>query len=228
MRYIAEQVFDLLYPKCCIVCQRPLVQQEELVCLRCMAEIQPTDYHLYANNPVAQKFYNKLPVEYAIACFPFVKHGKVQQLLHALKYKGHSNLSYIIGKWYANKIISEAAPPKFDAIIPVPLHPKKLQKRGYNQSEGFANGLAEVFQTESMPYALQRNKATETQTKKTRLARWENVNGIFQLSPSANVKDLHVLLVDDVITTGATLEACAQACMQSKAKAVSIAAIAYA
>ncbi len=228
MTSLLDNLIDVIYPACCIACDSILVSQEKLICTGCIVELTPTDFHKYENNPVARKFYGKVKIEKAMAYFPFVKKGKVQKILHNLKYRDEESLSEMLGLWYGRYLISENLNTQFDVIIPIPLHPKKLLKRGYNQSDGFAKGLAKSLNTDWKSDIICRNKETSTQTKKTRIQRWYNVKGIFSITNKEYVRDKKILLVDDVVTTGATIESCANILLAENAKSVSIATIAYA
>jgi ComF family protein len=164
----------------------------------------------------------------ASAFYSFNKEGRVQRLIHQLKYKGKKEIGFFIGKQYGVELKSSPDFNTVNTIIPVPLHPEKLKKRGYNQSEYFAKGLAAIMNTEINTTTLVREKANESQTKKSRYERWKNVEFVFQLKTTAALEGKHILLVDDVITTGATLEACANVLQQIKGVKISIATIAYA
>lgn len=218
----------LVYPPCCIVCRRLLVEQEELVCLHCFTDLLPTDFHLRPENEIAQKFYGKVNIKHAMSCFHFVRRGKTQKILHHLKYKNEEKLSRILGLWYGNHLRKDGLKGKFDVVTPVPLHPKKLLRRGYNQSEGFAAGIASCLDAKSLPHLIERKKMTHTQTRKNRIERWQNVKGVFGISKTEAVAQKDVLLVDDVVTTGATLESCANALHTAGCRSVSVATIAYA
>ncbi len=223
-----KTLLDVLYPSCCLTCQTALLAQEEAICLKCFAELTPTDYHTYKDNPIARKFHGKVPIEWAFACFPFVRKGKIQQILHALKYDNQKNLSYILGKWYGRYLRAEGFAPRYDWVAPIPLHSAKLKKRGYNQSDGFAEGLAQAFETSWASNLLIRTKNTTTQTRKTREMRWENVQDIFSVNPAYTVKGCRILVVDDVVTTGATLESALLTLRQAGCTTTDLAAIAYA
>lgn len=225
---ILNDFLNIIYPSCCISCEKPLVTTEEVICIHCLSELIPTDFHLHQDNIIAKKFYGKVNLKMAVACFPFVKQGKSQKILHNLKYRNEEKLSEIMGLWYGKYIKSGITGAHFDLVVPVPLHPKKLVSRGYNQSEGFAKGLAKIFNTEWNNNTLIRKTETSTQTKKTRLQRWYNVKGIFGVTDVLEVENKDILLVDDVVTTGATLEACAKVLYSANANSVSIATIAYA
>jgi ComF family protein len=177
---------------------------------------------------VAKIFWGRINIHAASAFYNFGKGGKVQHLIHQLKYRGQKEIGVTLGRFYGYDLRKSDSFKNVDTIIPVPLHPKKQKKRGYNQSEFFASGLAETMKKQTDFKTLLRSYPSETQTRKSRFSRWKNVETAFQLSNGEALKDKHILLVDDVITTGATLEACAQVLMQIPGVRVSIAAIAYA
>jgi ComF family protein len=186
-----------------------------------------TNYHQDNSNPVVQHFWGLVPVSNAVAYYHFVKGERVQHLLHALKYSNRPDVGIYVGECYGALLKDYEAFQTIDVIVPVPLHQDKLQWRGYNQSEAFAQGLATTMKIPVDAGLIIRNEATETQTRKHRFERYINVNQKFSILESADLKGKHILLVDDVITTGATLIACAEA-LVSKHATVSIAAIAAA
>lgn len=179
-------------------------------------------------NPLIRHFWGKADVYSAAAYYFFRKGEKVQQLIHKLKYKGRKDIGEKIGELYGQELLLSPLFNTIEFIIPVPLHPHRQRKRGYNQSEMFANGLAKSMNRISLPHALVRKVASSTQTKKSRFSRWENVSSIFAPEGKAELINTHVLLVDDVITTGSTLEACVEALAGIEGIRISIAAIAYA
>jgi ComF family protein len=187
-----------------------------------------TDFHLHADNPVSQLFWGRVPVHHAASYFYFHKGSRVQHLIHQLKYKGREDIGVYIGRQYGRLLQDSPLFGDVSAIIPVPLHPKKLRKRGYNQSEAFARGLARSMVANVDVYSLIRKEVTDTQTRKSRFKRWENVSEVFDLPDPSSLEGKHVLLVDDVVTTGATLESCIQTLLKPANVKVSIATIACA
>jgi len=220
--------FALFFPYHCLMCRRVLVKNEQSLCSFCLYEIPKTDYHKEPDNPVAQKFYGKVPIELAMALYVFRKGGNVQHLLHQLKYQGFTQIGRSLGVMYGKLIRKEGPNIQWDQVVPVPLHKTKLRQRGYNQSDCFAQGLAKGLAIPWNGVGLQRTQKTSTQTEKGKFARWENMRTAFQVVDLKIFMDQHILLVDDVITTGATLEACALALLKGGAKSVSIATIAVA
>jgi ComF family protein len=219
---------ELLFPRLCMVCGDKLIEQEQWICLHCLHHIPRTNFHLNTDNPVNRLFYGRAQIEFATSFFYFSKGSKYQTLLHDLKYKGMKELGAEIGKHFGIDLMQSTDFSSVDLICPVPLHPQKEKKRGYNQSWWIASGIAGQMQKEISDDNLKRITATETQTRKTRFERWQNVEGIFELSRPEAFSGKHILLVDDVVTTGSTLEACAQAILSKTDAKVSIATLATA
>jgi ComF family protein len=217
---------SMLYPRYCFACSEGLVKGEETVCSRCMLELPRTNYHLDPENALYRRLNGRIPLYAAFAFFLFRKGGKVQHLLHALKYQNHPEIGITLGEVYGQELL-QTHDQKFNVIVPVPLHASRRKKRGYNQSEEFAKGLSKSLQIPASD-SLVRATVTETQTRKTKLKRWQNVSEVFQVKQHEHIKNQHVLLVDDVITTGATIEACAQTLLDEGCSSISIASIAYA
>ncbi|MGC9150205.1 MAG: ComF family protein [Microbacter sp.] len=205
-----SEFLNLIYPNTCIACHKTLVQGEQHLCFQCLSELAFTSFHLQPDNPIEQRFWGKIPVCRATALFIFQKETHSQLILHHLKYKGNKDLGAVMGRMLGEKINGI---PGFDVdlIIPVPLHPKKLAKRGYNQSEWIAKGISEKLNVPVDTHHLIRVIENPTQTKKGVYERWENTSGIFDVQDVAALKEKHILLVDDVITTGSTMEACVKA-----------------
>lgn len=198
------------------------------MCTRCILELPETGFHHDADNPLFLRLFGRLNVAHAFAYLHFRKGGKVQHLLHELKYQNQPQIGRIIGKVYGEKLASDGYRDCFDIIIPVPLHPARQRRRGYNQSEEFAKGLSQFMNAACVSDAVCRNQKTTTQTKKTKLKRWQNVSDVFNVTDHNVIKGRRVLLVDDVITTGATIEACSKAIIEAGCAQLSIAGIAYA
>jgi ComF family protein len=219
---------ELFFPRLCVVCGDKLIEQEQWICLHCLHHIPRTNFHLNSENPVSRLFYGRVQIEFATSFFYFSKGSQYQTLLHNLKYKGMKELGEEIGKHFGIDLLQSPGFLSVDLICPVPLHPQKEKKRGYNQSWWIASGIAQLLQKELSDDNLKRITATETQTRKSRFARWQNVEGIFELSNPEAFSGKHILLIDDVVTTGSTLEACAQAILSKTNARVSIATLATA
>ena len=219
---------ELFFPHYCLTCSAPLVKGEDLVCTVCCYDLPQTTSHQELDNLVAQKLYGRVPIRYAMALYKFRKAGKVQKLLHYLKYKHKPSVGKVLGRRYGT-ILKEAYLDKsFDLIVPVPLHSSRLRQRGYNQSDYFAQGLAEVLHIPWSNQCVKRTRATLTQTRKQQLERFKNVEDAFYVTDAAVVCAKRLLLVDDVITTGATLEACSTALLAVGSSEISVATIAVA
>jgi ComF family protein len=219
---------SLIFPVSCNACGNILYKGERLICTYCRYHLPKTNFHLQKDNPVARHFWGKLTIESAAAFYFFNKGEKVQNLIHMLKYKHQKEIGVLIGELYGYELAKSELFKNIDIIIPVPLHLSKKFKRGYNQSDLFAKGLSNAFKKEVDYNQLYKIRASATQTKKSRFARWENVNQVFHLRNSSALENKHILLVDDVITTGSTLETCATVLLQATGSKVSIATIACA
>ncbi|WP_026236116.1 ComF family protein [Pontibacter roseus] len=226
-----QDLLSLLFPEICYACAAPMARGEKYICTECSVKLPYTDAHVHGAtelNTLQQRFWGKVPVRYAFSYLYFRPKGRVQRLLHQLKYKGAHELGEHLGRRYGSLLSDHQYGQQFDLILPVPLHHAKLRRRGYNQSDSFAKGLADAMNLEWNSRILVRNIDTETQTKKSRLDRWQNVEKVFAVKMPEKVKGKRVLLVDDVLTTGATLEACIQSLLDSGCSEVSVATIATA
>lgn len=213
-------------PRNCACCHAGLKQREQYICVLCLKELPHTHYHTYPQNPLYQRLYNLTGVQLATAMLYFKKDTIVQELLHSIKYNDREETGYWLGTWYGKQLREHNL--VFDVLIPVPMHPVKQAERGYNQSEVFALGMASVLQIPVLTNVLIKNKVTQTQTKKTKEERYINLLDGFALQNITEIEHKHVLLIDDVITTGATIEACCKMLNQLNTVQISIAAIAVA
>ena len=204
--------WSLLFPRCCVVCGSPLSRGEECLCTCCNINLPRTGFHLRKDNPVECLFWGRIPGLKRASSFLFFRKGcDFRRILHLLKYGGYKELGEVMGRYMAAELSSGEFFDGVDMIIPVPLHRKKQKLRGYNQSEWIARGIASVTGIPLCAECMIREKNTETQTRKSTFERWENVEGIFRLCDTVHFEGKHVLLVDDVLTTGATTVACASA-----------------
>ncbi len=224
---LINDFLSLIYPRNCLACNNLLYKHEQFICNYCFVNLPKSNFHLDNESELAKVFYGRVKLEGAGSYYVFEKSGKVQRLLHQIKYKGNKALAKQLGEWYAKTLIENTEFSKADVIIPVPLHPKKLKQRGFNQSEEFAKGLSETFNI-PIKHNLVRNKFTETQTRKKKFARWENVQDKFELKNTDELKDKTILLVDDVITTGATIDACCEVLNKAANVKISVLSLAYA
>lgn len=204
-----NSILNLFYPRVCAACGETLLKDETTVCLKCRYLMPKTGYEQNPDNPLAQSFYGRVPFHAVSSCFFFSKDGKVQHLIHELKYKGNKEAGIFLGQQLGETIKEAPLFQGIDYLIPVPLHPKREKQRGYNQSLMICQGIHEVTGIPIGDKYLVRAVYTETQTHKTAEERFKNVKDIFEVRFAEELKDKHVLLVDDVLTTGATLESCA-------------------
>ncbi|QDA60094.1 ComF family protein [Hymenobacter jejuensis] len=221
---------SLIFPRVCLACEEALRRGEQHICTNCRVELPYTGYHTLApaQNPLARRFWGKVPLRYTLSYLKFLRRGRVQHLLHQLKYKGQQEVGQVLGQWYGAELAAQGFAAEFDLIVPVPLHPRKLAQRGYNQADSFAEGLASALSAPWSAHALRRTAHTKSQTQKNRVERWQNVANVFEVTESSAIAGKRILVVDDVLTTGATLEACAAVLLAAGAQEVSIATIASA
>ncbi len=218
---------NLIFPRICPACGNLLLKNEKIICLKCFYDMPRTNFHLDKDNPVAQLFWGRVWIENATSLYSFQKRSRYQKLIHELKYNGRQEIGEEMGRIMGYELKNTLFASS-DLVIPVPLHKKKLKTRGYNQSECIARGLSEVLEIPIDVESVIRIHQSETQTRKSRYERWENVEGIFEVRERKNLLYKHVLLVDDVVTTGSTLEACATVILQVTGTKVSIATLAVA
>lgn len=219
---------SLIYPRHCEACSDNLFGHEQFICNFCKLNLPKSNYHTMGETELSRVFAGRVPLVNAGCYYLYEKSGKVQKLLHAIKYENQKELGEYIGVLYGQELLKHNAFNQIDVILPVPLHKNKLRARGYNQSEWFAKGLSKSLSKPLHPEMLERITETSTQTKKRKYQRWENVEGIFKLNDPHSIAHKHVLLVDDVITTGATIEAGWQALKQAEGIKLSTVSIAFA
>jgi ComF family protein len=223
-----ESILQLIFPNLCLNCHQSLVTGEKHLCLYCQLELPETQYHLQKDNGVEKSLWGKIPFERAFSFLYFNQRGITQKILHELKYRGNEDLAIYLGSLYGERLKSTQAIHGIEGVIAIPLHPIKLKKRGYNQSQAFATGLCQSLQIEDLSSQLFRRKNTQTQTQKSRSERWDNVKEIFGVKNPKLLNNKHLLLVDDVITTGATIESCVKEVIEKSNCKLSIASIAHA
>ncbi len=219
---------NLFYPRICHICDKILINNELVICTNCRHELPVTNFPPDNDNPVKKVFYGRVKLEYASSLLLFQKKGNVQKLMHQLKYRGHREISKFLGQWMGATLAEASLLSKVDAVIPVPLHKKKLRSRGFNQVEDFGKEIASSLDVPYMDNVLLKRSFTTTQTFKARLSRWGNIEETFVLANPDLIHNKHVLLVDDIITTGATLEACAGVLKTAGGVKISIASMALA
>lgn len=227
---IRDSLIHLLFPPVCAACNLPVLPEEDAICLQCLSNLPYTNFHLYTDNALARQFWGLDKIENAASCFFFNKNSKVQNLLHQLKYQRNKKAAVYLGRLYGSQLKNSPF-SACDFILPVPLHSAKLKKRGYNQSEVFARGLAASLDIPVLDNVLIRTTAGESQTFKSRKERFTMLEGAFKIRNTQffdnSTNPLHVLIVDDVITSGATLEICASLFLNMNVR-VSLLSIAYA
>jgi ComF family protein len=205
---IKESILHVVFPHVCDGCGSDLVNIESRLCIRCVASLPETNFEQHAGNPVEKLFWGRMLIVNAAAHFYFTKESLMQHLMHQFKYKGNKELGLQLGRMMGNDLISSARFMNIDALVPLPLFPSKEKKRGYNQAAMLCDGMAEILNLPVLTNVITRPQHTETQTKKGRIERWKNIEGKFLLKDHQAIQNKHLLLVDDVVTTGATLEAC--------------------
>lgn len=224
MSVFLEDFISLFFPRYCYGCREALVRGEYLICTRCVHDLPRTDYHKHRKNALFERLHGRISLQQALAFLRFEKETAVQHLLHALKYGHHPEIGEMLGRVYGQELKHHIS---IDAVIPVPLHSARRRSRGYNQSASFAKGLSVALGCQCVESSLVRIRKTETQTRKSRLSRWRNVEDAFAIADCRPIQGQRVLLVDDVITTGATIEACGRL-LSTQCQSLSIACIAVA
>ncbi len=223
---VLNDLLFLFFPRLCAGCNTPLIKGEDILCLNCLADLPKNNFRDGKDNPFALSFTGRINFCYATSYFSFDKGGRVQHLLHLLKYKGRKDIGYKLGQMFGNDLNQNLQFSEIDIIMPVPLHPKKQRSRGYNQSIEICRGISESMKKPMISGNIIRKVHTPSQTMKGRYERWENVSGIFSVKNSSALIGKHLLIVDDVVTTGATMEACCQPLLEIPGVKLSIAAIA--
>jgi len=229
MSYLSDlwdDLLSLLFPRLCYACGNHLLRNESLICTECYILIPRTNYHLEADNPVARLFWGRCKIEKAAAFSFYNRDSRIRRLIHNLKYKGVKDIGFELGRIYGLTLDNSGFTRDIDLIIPVPLHPSKERARGFNQSLLICEGISEVTGVPVDAKSLGRIIKTSTQTKKSRYERWKNVEGTFSVDDQTGISGKHILLIDDVITTGSTIESCVSELLKAEGVKVSVAALA--
>ncbi len=223
-----KNIINLFFPPVCAGCHSFLISNENVICTQCRHNIPLTNHHLNPEDEAFKKFYGRIPVEYTSALLYFHKKGIVQELIHNLKYKGQEQIGTVLGEWYAEDLKNATILQSVDEIIPVPLHKRKLRERGYNQVTNFGLSLSNGLKIAYNPNLLVRNIYSKTQSKKNLLNRSDGIDTIFDVTFTEKDHNKHFLLIDDVMTTGSTLEACSHALLKIPGAKISIVCMAMA
>lgn len=218
---------SLLFPNLCSGCGNSLYRGETQLCSKCLYNLPYTDHHLHQENKVARQFWGRVPCHAAMAMLFFRKGGNAQQLIHHLKYSNQPELGFKLGQLLGERLLLSPYYQDIDLLIPVPLHKKRERQRGYNQSAAIAEGIARILQLPLSTSHLLRKASTDSQTKKGRYLRFENMSKAFEVRNGEALKGKHILLIDDVLTTGATLEACGLELLKCGVGKVSFATLAF-
>lgn len=223
-----ESVIHLVYPELCVACSRELPASDTCFCLPCSLRLVPFQIDCPTDNAFTDRFWGRIPVEWGVAAYHFSRKSPVQKALHQLKYRNNPDVGVKMGRHLAMKLKGNLLVPQFDLIVPVPLHQARERLRGYNQSAMFARGISEIMDVPVRTDCLKRVLATSSQTRKKRMERFSNVSEVFAVMKPDVLKGKRILLVDDVLTTGATLELCAAALSQVEGVRTGMSAIAIA
>jgi len=223
-----KAIVNLFFPKVCYACLHLLNDNEDTICVNCRHDLPVTNFHFNDDESIKKVLYGRAKIENGTALFRFEKKGLVQQLIHGLKYKGYDNIGFFLGNWLGGELKTIENYNAIDVVIPVPLHKNKLKKRGFNQVTKFGQQIAKALNTNYKDDVLIKVTNTKSQVNKKRLARWNNNQELFTLQKASTIENKHILLVDDIITTGATLEACIAVLNQVKNIKISIATMAIA
>jgi ComF family protein len=223
-----DDLLALLYPRLCLACSADLPPYSSQICVRCRLKLPETEFHLLPENAFTDRFWGRIDLQAGAAMLYFRRKGMTQNLMHQLKYQGKKEIGLELGRLYGYQLRDSACFKGLDGVLAVPLHPRKERRRGFNQSDWFARGLAEGLGIPHLKGALIRVVDTDSQTKKSRFERVENMQEAFRAPKPEFLQGKHVLLADDVLTTGATLEACALKLLEIQGVKISMATIAIA
>ncbi len=222
-----NELLHLFFPHVCEGCGSDIIDKDHQICLRCIANLPVSNFLSQPGNAVEKKFYGRMPVRNAGAAYYFTKDSVLEKLIYALKYRSNKDIGFYLGKLVGRYLMETQNYDSVDVLVPLPLNPRREKKRGYNQATVLCEGIASIWQKPVYDKAVIRKVHTETQTKKDRISRWQNMDGVFMVNDTAAMSNKHILLVDDIITTGATLEACGSEIVKVPGASLSIATLAY-
>ncbi len=224
-----SRVFDLIAPRACVICGDRLALEENTICGKCNMHLPRTEYHLNPyENEMAKLFWAQIPIERATAFFYYEGHSQVSNILYALKYGNHPEIGIVMGRMLGREIVGSGFFEDIDIIIPIPLAHKRRRQRGYNQSLMIAKGISEITQIPINNKIVNRLSFSESQTHKDRWGRSENVKGVFLLEDGDVIRNKHILIVDDVVTTGATVISCSKELMKAESVKISVISLGFA
>lgn len=223
-RDLSEAFLHFFYPHICCGCGTDIISNQNQLCLRCIASLPETGFEKYLNNPVERKFWGRLPLESAMSTYYFTPASTMQHLMHLFKYNMQKELGLQLGRMMGQHLLKSGR-LQADVLVPLPLYPSKEKKRGYNQARVLCEGIADCLRLPIVDKAVIRKESTSSQTSKRRIERWQNMEGKFELINPCYLENKHLLLIDDVITTGATLEACGQELLKVSNSRLSIATL---
>jgi ComF family protein len=225
---IFKDILNIIFPKVCCICDRGVTKNEDLICFRCRSNLPKTNLLDVKENELLNRFHGRIKVDFGLSYLYFYKSGITQKLLHQFKYNSYPEVGELIGRWVGHELIKSKIYKQIDIIIPVPLHPRKERKRGYNQSQYFAKGISEITKIPTDFKTLSRAQYDVSLTNKSRVQRWKSVVNAFRVIDNTIIDSKNILLVDDVITTGATLEVCGNQLLKNGANSLGIATMAIA
>lgn len=226
LKHIAAGFSHLIFPHNCLGCATDVLQQNQLLCAKCATELPVTNFTIVPQNPVEKMFYGRIKINTATAAYYFTKQSLLQHLLKQLKYKGNKDVGIYLGKLLGYQLSQSNRFNDVDALLPLPLNYKKEKIRGYNQAKIICDGIVQIFDKPIINDAVIRTVFTTSQTKENRMQRWQNIDGVFKLINEKAIANKHILLIDDVLTTGATLESCGIEILKASNTKLSIATVA--
>lgn len=221
-----DSLLHLFFPHVCTGCGSDVLNSNHQLCLHCLTQLPVTNFFQQKDNPVEKHFYGRIPVRNAASNYFFTKDSMLQNLIHSLKYKGNKDIGVYLGKLMGKSLLTSNHYNEIDALVPLPLNPRREKKRGYNQATAICHGISAEWNKPVLEKAVIRTVNTDTQTKKDRINRWKNMDGVFAIKDSLAMRNKHILLVDDVVTTGSSLEACGSEMLKVPGVTLSLATLA--